>query len=181
MDESIRLQLYFNEKTEWENQTFFFRYTWQKHLAETKKAALYTVLFLIVGFVPLKAIDLGPVSVIFRYGAFIFVGYTSLLLYQYFGSKKKTYNLTKKHIDDFKKKKDEISDIALHPDSITVKTPFTTIECIWEKTNYKLVDKYLILTMLDKRIKFIFTKPEFKENEYKTLLDFIQQYSHKEK
>jgi len=78
MDEPIKLQLYFNENTEWENQKFFFRYTWKKHLAELKKAIIYTVLFLTLGFVPLKAIDLGPVSIIFKYGSFLFIGYISI-------------------------------------------------------------------------------------------------------
>lgn len=35
--------------------------------------------------------------------------------------------------------------------------------------------------MVNKNINFIFTEPEFKKNEYKILLDFLQQYSRKEK
>ncbi|MBV8328140.1 hypothetical protein [Chryseobacterium sp.] len=158
-----------------------FRYIWQKHIAEIKKAALYTVLFLILGFVPLKAIDLGPVSIIFKYGTFVFVGYISLLIYQYFTSKKNAYSLIKKQSDDFKNMKDQSNDILLHPNHITVKFPLTTIECSWEKTNYKIIDQYLIVTMLDNRIRLIFTNAQCKENEYKTLLNFVQQYSHKEK
>lgn len=181
MDESIKLHLYFNENIERENQKFFFQYTWKKQFVELKKAIIYSVLFLTLGFLPLKSLNLGPVSIIFKLGSFLFVGYIFLLLYQYFSIKNKTFNLIEGQIDDLRRKKDEVSFISLHKDSIIVKNPFFTINCVWDKTHYKMVDQYLILNMVNKNINFIFTKPEFKENEYKILLNFLQQYSKKEK
>ncbi|WP_330743840.1 hypothetical protein [Chryseobacterium sp. CP-77] len=181
MDDSIKLQLYFNEKIERENQKFFFQYTWKKHFVELKKAIIYAVLFMALGFLPIKSLNLGPVSIIFKYGSFLFIGYIFLLLYQYFNTKNKTFKLIEEQIDDLRKKHDEISFITLHQDSITVKNPFNTINCVWDKTHYKIVDQYLILNMVNKNINFIFTEAEFKENEYKILLDFLQQHSTKEK
>ncbi len=181
MDESIKLQLYFNEKTERENQKFFFRYTWKKHFAELKKAIIYAVLFLALGFLPLKTIDLGPVSIIFKYGGILFSGYVFLILYHYFKSRNKTFKLVEEQIDDLTGKKDEISFITLYQNSITIKSPFTTINCVWEKTTYKIVDQYLILNIFNNKISFILTEPEFKENGYDILLNFLQQYSKKEK
>ncbi|MDR4951513.1 hypothetical protein REB14_04855 [Chryseobacterium sp. ES2] len=181
MEEPIKLQLYFNENIEWENQRFFFQYTWKKHFVELKKAILYAVLFLALGFLPLKSLNLGPVSVIFKYGSFLFVGYIFLLLYQYFSTKNKTFNLIEEQIENLRRKHEEISFITLHKDSITVKNPFNTINCVWDKTHYKMVDQYLILNMVNNKVNFIFTEPEFKENEYKILLDFLQQHSTKEK
>ncbi|WP_300686564.1 hypothetical protein [Chryseobacterium sp.] len=177
MGESIKLQLYFNENIERENQKFFFQYTWKKHLGELKKVILYTILFLSLGFLPLKSLNLGPVTVIFKYGSFLFIGYITLLLYQYFIAKNKTFNLIEEQIENLRRTHDEISFITLHQDSITVKNPFSTINCVWEKTNYKIVDQYLILNI--QNINFIFTKSEFKENEYQIFLDFILQYSKK--
>ncbi|MDQ1855844.1 hypothetical protein [Chryseobacterium sp. WLY505] len=179
MEEPIRLQLYFNENIERENQKFFFQYTWKKHFVELKKAIIYAVVFLALGFLPIKSLNLGPVAIIFKYGSFLFVGYIFLLLYQYFNTKNKTFKLIEEQIDDLRRKHDEISFITLHQDSITVKNPFNTINCVWNKTQYKMVDQYLILNMVNNN--FIFTESEFKENEYKILLDSLQHYSKKEK
>lgn len=181
MEEPIKLQLYFKENVERENQKFFFQYTWKKHFVELKKAILYAVLFLALGFLPLKSLNLGPVSVILKYGSFLFIGYIFLLLYQYFSTRNKTFNLIEEQIENLRRKHEEISFITLHKDSITVKNPFNTINCVWDKTHYKMVDQYLILNMVNKNINFIFTEPEFKENEYKILLDYLQEYSKKEK
>lgn len=181
MDDSIKLQLYFNENIERENQKFFFQYTWKKHLIELKKAIIYAALFMALGFLPLKSLNLGSVSVIFKYGSILFVGYIFLLLYQYFSAKNKTFNLIEEQIGNLRRKHEEISFITLHKDSITVKNPFNTINCVWDKTHYKMVNQYLILNMVNKNINFIFTEPEFKKDEYKILLDFLQQYSKKEK
>jgi hypothetical protein len=181
MDESIKLHLYFNENIERENQKFFFQYTWKKHFIELKKAIIYTVLFLVLGFLPVRPLNLGPVSVIFKYGSFLFAGYIFFLLYQYFSARNKTFNLIEEQIDELRRKQNEVSFITLHKDSITVKNPFNTINCVWDKTHYKMVDQYLILNMINKNMNFIFTKSEFKENEYKILLDFLQQYSKKKK
>lgn len=175
------MQLYFNENIERENQKFFFQYTWKKHFVELKKAILYAVLFLTLGFLPLKSLNLGLVSIIFKYGSFLFVGYIFLLLYQYFSAKNKTFNLIEEQIENLRSKHDEISFITLHKDSITVKNPFNTINCVWDKTHYKMVDQYLILNMVNNKVNFIFTEAAFKENEYKILLDFLQQHSTKEK
>ncbi|WP_126652485.1 hypothetical protein [Chryseobacterium aureum] len=178
MDESVKLLLYFKENIEYENQKFFFQYTWKKHLVELKKAIAYALLFLILGFLPLKMIDLGSVTIIFKYGSFLFLGYIILLVYQYFNAKIRTFNLIEELIENLRRE-DEISFITLYQNSITIKNPFTTINCLWDKTSYKTVDQYLILSMLNNKINFIFTEPEFKENEYKILLDFLQQHSKK--
>ncbi|RXM40604.1 hypothetical protein BOQ62_05305 [Chryseobacterium sp. CH21] len=181
MDEFIKLQLYFNENIERENQKFFFQYTWKKHFVELKKAVIYAVIFLALGFFPLKFLNLGPVSVIFKYGSFLFIGYIFFLLYQYFSTKNKTFNLIDEQIENLRSKHHESSFITLHKDCITVKNPFNTINCIWDKTHYKMVDQYLILNMVNNKINFVFTEAEFKENEYKILIDFLQRYSTKGK
>ncbi|WP_431610561.1 hypothetical protein [Chryseobacterium sp. 'Rf worker isolate 10'] len=179
MDESVKLQLYFKENIEWENQKFFFRYTWKKHLTELKKAIIYTVVCLVLGFLPLKAIALGPVSIIFKYGSFLFIGYIILLIYQYFNAKIKTFSLIEELIENLRRE-DEVSFITLYQNSITIKNPFTTINCVWSKVTYKIVDQYLILSMLNDKINFVFTESEFKGQDYTILLDFLQQYSKKE-
>ncbi|MBP1167022.1 hypothetical protein JOE44_003906 [Chryseobacterium sp. PvR013] len=181
MEEAVKLPLYFNEDTERENQKFFFRYIWKKQFVELKKAVIYALLFLALGFLPLKSLNLGPVSIIFKYGSFLFIGYIFLLLYQYFTTKNKTFNLIEEQIENLRRKDDEISFVTLNKESITVKNPFHTINCVWNKTHYKIIDQYLILNMVNNKINFIFTEPEFKENEYKILLDFLHQYSKKEK
>lgn len=181
MDESLKLQISFNEDTENKNQKFFFQYLWKKHFAELKKVIIYAILFLALGFLPLEFLNLGPVANIFKYGGVLFSGYIFLILYYYFRSKNKTFKLVEEQIDDLRKMKDKISFITLHQDSITFKNPLITINCIWDKTTYKIIDRYLIVNILNNKISFILTESEFKENEYNILLDFLQEYSKKEK
>ncbi|MBB6331948.1 hypothetical protein HNP24_002898 [Chryseobacterium sediminis] len=181
MDESIKLQINFNEDIERKNQKFFFQYLWKKKFTELKKTIIYAILFLALGFFPPEALNLGPVANIFKYGGVFFSGYIFLILYHYFRSKNKTFKLIEEQIDDLRRKKDEISFITLHQDSITFKNPLITINCIWDKTTYKIIDQCLIVNILNNKISWIFTGAEFKENEYNIFLDFLQQHSKKEK
>lgn len=90
MNESIKLEIPFNETAEREHQQLFFRYTWKNHFTELKKATLYAIIFLFLGFFSQsKLINNNPTSSIFMYGGFIFWGYIFLLLYQYFIRKKR--------------------------------------------------------------------------------------------
>jgi len=102
-----------------------------------------------------------------------------LATYQYFNAKVKTFNLTEELIENLRRE-DEVSFITLYQNSISIKNPFTTINCVWSKTSYKIIDHYLILSMLNNKINFVFTEPEFKENEFTILLDFLQRHSKKE-
>lgn len=178
MNESITLEVPFNENTEREQQHFFFRYTWKKGFAELKKAILYAIVFLFLGFFSQsKLINNSPASNVFRYAGFIFIGYIFLLLYQYFIAKKKFNKNLEEQIIDFKGKDNQNGFIILSEDHITLENSLTTIGTVWSKTNYKFVDQYIILNIINSNLNYIFTNNDFKENDYKILTDFLGQYS----
>ncbi|WP_250255493.1 hypothetical protein [Chryseobacterium sp. Marseille-Q3244] len=180
MNESIKLEVPFNETAEREHQQFFFRYTWKNGFTELKKAILYAIVFLCLGFSPSKLITSTPASAVFRYGGFIFLAYIFLLLYQFFTRKKKFHASIEEQINDFKQKDEKFSFIILNKDHITLENSLNTIGSIWSRTSYKFVDKYLILSILT-NANFIFTENDFKENDYKVLKSFLEQYSKEEK
>ncbi|MDN3691132.1 hypothetical protein QWZ06_02060 [Chryseobacterium tructae] len=182
MNESIKLEISFNENVEREHQKFFFRYTWRKGFTELKKAIIYAIIFLFLGFFSQsKFINNNPASTIFRYAGFIFLGYIFLLLYQYFTRKKKFHELIEEQINDLKRKDEKASFVILNQDDITMENSLSTIRSIWSKTSYKLINQYLIVSILNNSLHFVFTETDFKENDYKTFMDFLEQYSKKEK
>ncbi|WP_347219645.1 hypothetical protein [Chryseobacterium sp.] len=181
MNESIRLEVPFNENAERGHQQFFFRYKWKKGFTELKKAIIYAIIFLFLGFFSQsKFINSNPASTVFRYAGFIFLGYIFLLLYQYFTRKKKFNELTETLISDLKRKGEKSSFVILTQENITVENSLSIIGAVWSKTGYKFVDKYLILSFLNNSLHFVFTETDFKENDYKTLTGFLEQYSQQE-
>ncbi|MBP2617017.1 hypothetical protein [Chryseobacterium jejuense] len=181
MDESIKLKVPFNENREREHQKFFFHHTWKKGFTELKKAIFYAILFLSLGFSSLNFIQNNPASTVFRYAGVIFLGYIFLLLYQYFTKKKKFYQSIEEQINDFKRKNENTSFIILDKENITMENSLSTIGTVWSKTSYKFVDKYLILSILNNNLNFIFTETDFKGSDYKTFTSFLEQYSKQEK
>lgn len=181
MNESIKLEVPFNENREREHQKFFFQYSWKKEFTELKKAIFYALLFLSLGFSRLNFIQNNPASTVFKYAGVIFLGYIFLLLYQYLTRKKKFYESLEAHINDFKRKDEKTGFIILNKDNITIENSLSTIGSIWSKTSYKLVDNYLILSIINNNINFVFSESDFKENDYKTFTSFLEQYSKKEK
>src|SRR5690606_19462288 len=109
MNENITIEVPFNEKIERENQNFFFKHTWKKVFRELKKAVIYVIIFLTIGFFPLKDFDQSAIPYIFKYVGFLFIGYIFLLLYQYWVSKKTNYKLIEKYIEDFKVNNNKIT------------------------------------------------------------------------
>lgn len=181
MNESIKLELPFNENREREHQKFFFQYSWKTGFTELKKAIFYALLFLSLGFSRLNFIQNNPASAVFKYAGVVFIGYIFLLLYQYFARKKKFHESLEAQINDFKQKDEKTSFIILNKDNITIENSLSTIGSIWSKTSYKLIDKYLILSMINSNINFVFSESDFKESDYKTFTSFLEQYSKKEK
>jgi hypothetical protein len=103
----------------------------------------------------------------------MFLGYIFLLVYQYFTTKNTTYKLVEQQINDYTQQKKE-SSIILNKEVITIEDPFNTIGSTWSRTNYKIIDQFLILNVLNNRLSFIFTKSEFKNSDYEILIDFLQ-------
>lgn len=181
MNENTIIEFLFNENIERENQKFFFKYAWKKNFTELKKAIIYAVIFLTIGFVPLKGFDQNAIPYIFKYVGFLYIGYIFLLNYQYVHSKKKTDKIIEENIKDFKNSNDQTVRIVLNETSLEIKSTFNTFGSIWEKTSYKFVDDYLIVQMLKGGLNFIFTKPEFNNFDYDILLNYLQKYSKQQK
>ncbi|MDQ0067978.1 hypothetical protein [Chryseobacterium lathyri] len=177
MPEFTKLTLLFDENTERDNQQFFFKYIQKKTFSELKKSVIYAVIFLCLGFFPLEGLQKSPIPYIFKYLGFIYIGYIYYLVYQYFASKKKTYKSIEDTIKELKKKDENLYSITLDENNISIENPFNTINSVWEKTSYKFIDKYLILSTLNGYLSFIFTSFEFKNNDYQILLDYLQKNS----
>ncbi|MDM1554300.1 MULTISPECIES: hypothetical protein [Chryseobacterium] len=180
MNESIKLELPFNENSEREHQKFFFHHTWKNGFTELKKAIFYALLFLLLGFSSLNFIQNNPASTVFRYGGVVFLGYIFLLLYQYFTRKKKFSESVEEQINDLKQKDEKSTFIILNKDHITMENSLSTIGAVWSKTSYQFIDKYLILSVINNNLNFVFSETDFKENDYKTFVAFLGQYSKNE-
>lgn len=181
MTENITIEFPFNEKIEREHQHFFFKYVWKRNFTELKKAIIYVIIFLTIGFLPLKGFDGNAIPYIFKYIGFLCIGYIFLLVYQYLVSKKKTYKIIEENIKDFKDSHNQTVYIILNETSLEIKSTFNTFGSNWEKTNYKFVDNHLIIGMLRSSLNFVFTKPEFNNSDYDILLNYVQKYSKQQK
>lgn len=179
MNENIIIEISFNEKIERENQKFFFKHIWNKNFRELKKAVIYVIIFLVIGFFPLKDFDQSAIPYIFKYVAFLYIGYIFLLLYQYWVSKKKNYKLIEEYIEDFKANNNQMSYITLNDTSLEIRNTFHTFSSVWKKTSYQFVDQHLIIGIVKDRLNFVLTKQEFNNSDYDTLLHYLQKYSTK--
>lgn len=178
MIEFIKLQLLFNENTEKDQQKSFFKHVWKKSFNDIKKALIYAILFLSLGFFPIKGFVGSPFPYIFKYAGFLYIGYAFILVYQYFTTKTKTYKLIDENINDLKKRDLNMHSITLNQNIITIENPLNTISSVWEKTNYKFIHKRLIISTLNNTLHFIFTSSQFKnDDDYQTLINCLQQYS----
>lgn len=178
MSESIIIEIPFNEKIERENQRFFFKYLWKRKTTELKKAVIYSIIFLAIGFVPLNDFKQSPIPYIFKYVGFLYIGYIFLIVYEYILSKKKFHKAVEENLQDFKSDKDhKVSIISLNENSLEIKTIFNNFGSVWNKINYKLVDGYLIVGLLKGNLNFVFTKNEFNNSDYETLVNYLQKYS----
>ncbi|WP_223606612.1 hypothetical protein [Chryseobacterium sp. OSA05B] len=177
MIEPIKLQLLFNENTEKDQQKFFFNHVWRKSFNDIKKALIYAILFLSLGFFPIKGFIGSPFPYIFKYAGFLYIGYAFILVYQYFTAKRKAFRLIDENINDLKKRDLNMHYIILNQNSIVIQNPLNTLSSVWEKTNYKFVDQYLILSTLNNTLHFIFNSSQFKNDDYQTLIDCLQKNS----
>ncbi|KMQ70086.1 hypothetical protein [Chryseobacterium koreense] len=181
MNEKTIIEFLFNENTERASQKFLFKYIWKKNFTELKKSIIYAVIFLTVGFLPLKGFDKNAVPYIFKYIGFLYIGYIFLLIYLYKYSKKKTDKIIEETIKDFKNSNDQTVRIILKENSFEITNVFNVFGSIWEKTSYKFVGDYLIVQMLEDRLSFIFTKREFNNSDYDILIKYLQKYSKQKK
>lgn len=179
MNEKTIIEFLFNENIERENQKFFFKYMWKRNFTELKKSIIYAVIFLTVGFLPLKGFDKNAVPYIFKYIGFLYVGYIFLLIYQYIYFKKKTEKIIEETINDFKNSNDQTIRIILKENFFEIKNAFNVFGSVWRKTSYIMIDDYLIVHMLEDRLSFIFKKREFNDSDYDILLKYLKKCSKK--
>lgn len=57
MNDDIIINLSFNEKTERDNQNFYFKYVWRKAFKAWAKILALTAIFLFLGFYPIENFD----------------------------------------------------------------------------------------------------------------------------
>ncbi|MNU18905.1 hypothetical protein D3C71_71140 [compost metagenome] len=181
MNEDIIINLSFNEKIERDNQNFYFKYIWKSKFTELKKSVIYSIIFLTIGFAPIKGFEQSPIPYVFKYVGFLYIAYIFLLTYQYIQAKKKTHQLIEEHILDLKNSNNLISKIILTENAIEIKNIFYNFGSVWDKTNYKFVNDYLIVGLLKGNLNFIFTKAEFNNSDYDVLLNHLQKHSRQQK
>lgn len=175
MSETITIEIPFNEQFERQNQNFYFKYIWNRTIKSWKKNLIITLVFSFLGFYPIKNFDTNLIHYLFKYGAVFLWGYSFILVYQYFVSKKKFKKETEQIISDFKAK-DEPSFIILNDHSVEFKNVFYTVCSVWEKVSYIRSKDTIIINPLN-TLSFIIQKAEFKNGEFDIILNYLQKYS----
>ncbi len=54
MDQNTVIEFAFNEKSEKENQNFYFKYVWKKRFKSWLKITICAIIFLFLGFYPIE-------------------------------------------------------------------------------------------------------------------------------
>lgn len=177
MNNSVQLEVTFNENRERESQKFFFQYTWRKHFSKLRIVTICAILFLLIGFLPISELNESIISYLFKFLGILCIGYICLVIIQYLISKKQTSHLIEKRINDLKQIQEKTSFIILNEESVTIKKPTNIVGSHWNKTSYKIIGKYIILNLLQNKITLIFTTSGFTGSDYDTFKDFVQKYS----
>jgi hypothetical protein len=173
MEENIKLELLFDEKIERRNQKFYFKFLWRKKFIELRKIFILAIFLLFLGFYPIKNLDQNLLYYIAKYGGVFLMGYVLLFVYSYFKSKKKTCSKIEKLIDEFKNTENN-NYIQLTDKKLEVRNQFYSVDSIWNKTNYKIVNSFLLLSFFEINLNYVFTKEEFKNAEYETFFNFFR-------
>lgn len=175
MNETITIEIPFNETFERQNQNFYFKYVWSKTIKNWWKIAVFTLIFLFLGFYPIENLDKSPIYYIFKYGGIFFCGYCFILINHYFVSRKKFKKEVDQIIADFRAK-NESSFIILNDNSIEFKNVFYTVSAVWDKVSYVKSNDTLIINAIN-ALSFIIQKQEFKNDEFDIILNYLQKYS----
>lgn len=179
MSETITIKIPFNERIERENQNFYFKYVWSKAFNGWKRIIISTLVFLFLGFYPIKNFETNLIFYIFKYGGIFLCGYCFILIYQYFNSKKKYKQQVEELINEFKAK-NEYSFIILNGQNIEFKNSFNTVSSIWGKVTYIKINDFIFINVIS-NFHFIINKSEFKNDDFETILNYLQKYSKQRK
>ena len=175
MNESITIELPFNEAIERENQNFYFKYVWNKAFKSWKRIIVFTFLFLLLGFYPIKNFETNLLFYFFKYGGIFLCGYCFILIYQYFISKKKFKKELENLISEYKAQR-HTSFMILNEKSIEFTNQSNSISSVKEKIYYTKQNDFLIINPLSS-VYFIINKSECKNNEFETILSYLEKYS----
>ncbi len=175
MDQNTVIEFAFNEKSEKENQNFYFKYVWKKRFKSWLKITICAIIFLFLGFYPIENFDTSFLYFYFKYGGIFLAGLSIILIFNYFNSKKKFKKEINKKIEKFKFK-DDPHFIILNEKEIEFKNPSTTIKSIWENTSYILSGDYIIITPLN-NLCFIVHRSEVTQEKFKTIVEYLQKNS----
>jgi len=174
MNQNI-IEFTFNEKSERQNQNFYFKYVWKEKSKELKKAILYAIIFLSIGFLPLQHFENSVFPSIFKYFGFLFIGYVFLLIFQYYTSRKR-FQKEADHMIEKYKQKNEAHFIILDDEYIEFKNPLTTIKSIWETTSYIISGEYILISPLN-NLYYIIHTSETIGDQFKIIINYLQKYS----
>ncbi|WP_449389182.1 hypothetical protein [Chryseobacterium lineare] len=179
MKENITIEITFNEEIERENQNFYFKYVWSKTFKEWKKIIVITFVFLFLGFYPIKNFDTNLLFYLFRYGGIFLFGLLLTVIYQYFISKKKFKKQVEDLISEFKTI-DKPSYVSMNEEKIEFKNPVNTFSSIWEKVSFVKIDNFILINVIN-NLHFIINKSEFTNDEFGTILDYLEKYAKHQK
>lgn len=179
MNRDTIIELTFNEKLERENQNFYFKYIWSKILKTWIKITVCAIIFLFLGFYPIKYFDRSFFYYFFKYGGIFLAGYSLILVNHYFSSKKKFKIEVNKLIGKFKTKNEPHFTI-INDQYIEFKNPLITIKSTWENTSYVISGDYILISPVN-NLNYIIHKSEVSNNEFQIIKEHIQKYSKQSK
>lgn len=175
MDNSIVIELPFDEKIERQNQNFYFKYIWKKVFKGWIRIIALTSIFLFLGFYPIENFDTNLLYYIIKYTGIFLCGYCFILIYQYFNSKKKFKIEIEKIVQELQQKLGS-SYIKLSSEELELSNPLYTIKCIWDKTSYSLIEGYLIIHTIS-NLNYVFNKSELENNDFETIISYLERFS----
>lgn len=177
MNEIITLVLNYNESIERNNQTFFFKLGWKKHFQEWKKIVILTIIFVFLGFYPIKNFDTNLIFYVFRFGAIYFLIYWILIALSYIKAKRAFQIKLNQMITELRKADQNLFSIVLDDISIRIKNPFNDLSSVWDKTDYQLVENKIVITFLNTSLNFVLDKSEFINSDFEVLKKYLRQNS----
>ena len=179
MTEEIIINLLFNEKIERDNQNFYFKYVWKKIFKNWLKITITAIVFLFLGFYPIKDFDTNLMYYFFRYGGIFAAGYSLILIKQYFNSNKNFKKEVEKIIEGYKALDSQHS-ITLNEYAIEFKNPLMTINSAWINTSYIISGDYILVSPI-KSLNFIIHKSEVNDQNFETIINFLHKKSNTKK
>lgn len=172
MENSLKIQINFNEQTIRKQLWAHFYYSWKKKLPGLIKNFFYVLFFLFV----LDSI-LGNKSRIefLRFSLILFGAFCIMYLGIFYYNKANFTSKLNQNIDELKKY-NPITELYFDDESFSIKCEQYDLRSIWKKTSYGISGKVLMIH-IDLGTSFTFLISEEETDQFSAILEFLKSKS----